>query len=82
MATAESHETCSGETGRVPVPQLKDDEWPSDNEPTTTEREVPTSDADAAAVADFLRRADAAGARRPRRKQVDQAREEDKRKDQ
>ena len=62
------------------MPQLKADEWPSDNEPTTTEREVPTSDADAAAVADFLARADGA-AGRPRRKQVDQAREEEERKD-
>ena len=57
------------------MPQLKADEWPGDEEPTTTEREVPTSDADAAAVREFRARA-------PRRKQVDESREQDERQDQ
>ena len=60
------------------MPQLKADEWPRDDEPTTTEREVPTSEADAAAAREFRARAPARARRRPK---VPASREPDERKD-
>ena len=35
------------------MPQLKCDEWPDDEEPTTTEQEVPITAADIRAIAEF-----------------------------
>ena len=62
------------------MPQLKPDEWPTDGEPTTTERQVPISDADAAAVAQFRSSAVRGRGRAPRRKKPDEAAQQDERK--
>jgi hypothetical protein len=56
------------------MPQLKSDEWPRDSEPTTTERQVPTSEHDQDDVAEF--RAHAPRPKRPPRKHKQEARQE------
>ena len=38
------------------MPQLTSDEWPADGELTTTEQEVPVTEAEAAAVAEWRAR--------------------------